>query len=333
MPSHFKFLDLSGYMFSGKAAVHDLIAELDGFSTPGNRVEFDLIRVKDGIADLESEILSWSPIRADAAARRFLKLVEKIGVGGTRLSRLITPGFGYTERYPKLIQRSREFIDAISVAAWDMYWPYHLLDMSRSEIFLFKIKRKLLGQQENVRYRLVSREFFYEALEIYLHDLLSEGIDPDVFHTIILNNAFEPFDPTRYLAYFENAKSIIVDRDPRDIFVCANLSSVGFNDQIAVYRRIAGAIDAQTFIQRIKTYRAHISNVASDRVLRMNFEDLVQDYEGTVDNIYRFLGVSSDAHVRRKEYFDPEKSSKNVGMWREYPDQQSIRMIEEAFFA
>ncbi len=333
MIKRFGFLDLSGYMFSGKAAVHDLIAEIDGFSTPGNRIEFDLLRVKDGIADLESALISWSPVRADSAARRFLNVVKKIGDGSTRLSRLTTPGFGYADRYPKLVQHSREFIDAITVAAWDMYWPYHLLDMSRLEILRFKIGRKLFGRHENVHYRLISRELFYEAVKIYLHDLLSEGIDRDSFHTIVLNNAFEPFDPTRYIAYFEDAKSIIVERDPRDIFVVANLPSEGFNDQVELYRRIAGAFDVQIFIQRFKTYRAHTSSIASDRILRLKFEDLVLDYERTVTTIYQFLGITANAHCRKKMYFDPAISSTNVGMWRDYPDQRSIRMIEEAYLA
>jgi hypothetical protein len=70
----FKILDLSGYLFSGKAAVHDLISEFEGFYSPGNRAEFDLLRVKDGVADLENAIHNWSPIRSDEAHGVFLKL-------------------------------------------------------------------------------------------------------------------------------------------------------------------------------------------------------------------------------------------------------------------
>ncbi len=121
MSTHFKVLDLSGYMFSGKGAVHDFISEIDGFYTPGNRVEFDLLRVKDGFADLENAVNgSWSPIRTDAAARRYLKVVRKMGHSSSGLDRLFATSFGYGSRYPDFVAKSEKFIDDITVAKWEM---------------------------------------------------------------------------------------------------------------------------------------------------------------------------------------------------------------------
>lgn len=76
---HYKFLDLSGYMFSGKAVAIDLIREFKGYDVPYYREEFPLIRIQDGIMDLEKALIDdWSPIRSDAAIKRFIKLITKL---------------------------------------------------------------------------------------------------------------------------------------------------------------------------------------------------------------------------------------------------------------
>lgn len=75
----YKFLDLSGYMFFGKAAAIDLIREFKGYYVPHYRFEFPLIRIQDGIMDLEKALIDdWSPIRSDIAVKRFRKLITKM---------------------------------------------------------------------------------------------------------------------------------------------------------------------------------------------------------------------------------------------------------------
>jgi hypothetical protein len=328
-----QILDLSGFMFSGKAAVHDLISEIDGIWTPGNRFEFDLLRVKDGVADLENAISSWSPIRSDAAVRRFLGVVRKMAARNTGLNRLFVPGFDYGKRYPNLIEATNKMVRDITKAEWPMFWPYHLLEMSPIEIACFKLIRKFKTSSNNTIYRLISGDQFIERLREYLEEILTYQIDNKKYHTIVTNNAFEPFNPLRFINYFHDARCIVVDRDPRDIYATANLYSSGFNDQLQIYNRIAGAFDVNTFIDRISVYRSNISRVASDRILFINFEDLIYNYEIVVNRIYNFLDISPEKHSKKFSKFDPEKSKKNIGLWRTLPDQDSIKLIERALIA
>jgi Sulfotransferase family len=259
-------------------------------------------------------------------------VAERMSGGKSFISRFTHPGFAYEDRYPNFLKKSTEFIDKLTVESWDMYWPYQLIEMSRLETAWFKARRKLFNRHENIKYRLISAENFYQKLKIYLETILLDSMSNPENHTLVLNNSFEPFDPIRFLTYFDNAKSIIVDRDPRDIFVFANLPSEGFNDKGELYRRIAGAFDVNVFIKRLKVYRNSTNDEISDRVLRIRYEDLVLDYASTSEVIYRFLNISPSLHVHRLRNFDPKESIKNVGMWRTYKDQKSIRLIEEAFF-
>ncbi len=332
MVDQFKFLDLSGFQFTGKAAVHDLISEFDGFFTPGQRVEFDLIRVKDGLSDLEDALINWSPIRSDAAIRRFLRVVARMSNGASGISRFFDPGFGYSKRYPNFVKRTQEFIDSLTKEKWEVYWPYHLIEMSRFQVFRFKILRKIFGDTTNMTYYLASEENFYKEIKSYLYDLLTNGVNSKKYHTIIMNNAFEGFNPAKYHKYFNHVKSIIVDRDPRDVFVIMNGYSLWSNDHYNSKRRRARQFDVKMFINRCNIYRAHRSQTLSDNILSLNFEDLIADYEQTVESIYHFLNISPNEHNQKMKYFNPNTSVSNVGVWKTYPDQQSIRMIEDALF-
>src|SRR4051812_20100113 len=115
------YLDLSGYMFSGKAAVTDILREFRGFHVPNYRSEFDLIRVAGGLADLAASVsFSWSTIRVDAAIRRFEHVMGVIARKPSGLRRLYREGFGYSERYPGVEEATRLFLKRITAASWPM---------------------------------------------------------------------------------------------------------------------------------------------------------------------------------------------------------------------
>ena len=70
-----KVIDVSGIGHSGKTAVTDILREVRGFHVHDNSFEFDLLRLPDGILDLEKALCdNWSPIRSDFAIKRFKQL-------------------------------------------------------------------------------------------------------------------------------------------------------------------------------------------------------------------------------------------------------------------
>ena len=74
-------------------------------------------------------------------------------------------------------------------------------------------------------------------------------------HTIVMHNAFEPFNPWRPIRYFHDARCIIVDRAPRDIYVTSLSYSEGFNDNPLIYNKISCAFDIERFIKRFLIYK------------------------------------------------------------------------------
>jgi hypothetical protein len=123
----------------------------------------------------------------------------------------------------------------------------------------------------------------------------------------------------------------VIDRDVRDIFVTGATHSDGFNDMVPIFSRISGTFDIEIFIKRQKILRSKTNYAHNNRVLRVQFEDLVVDYDNTVGTIISFLDINPDTHVRKFKQFSPEQSAKNVGLWKSAPEhlQEKINIIEK----
>jgi len=142
----YKFLDLSGYMFSGKSAVSDLIREFEGYYVTNYRFEFPLIRNQDGIMDLEKALVDdWSPIRSDVELKRFLKLITKMSGHKKRLFSLKEEeliSWNYQQLYSdKFYRYSMEYIESLidfKIKAW---WPYYEMCETFHEILNRRLKK------------------------------------------------------------------------------------------------------------------------------------------------------------------------------------------------
>ena len=55
---------------------------------------------------------------------------------------------------------------------------------------------------------------------------------------------------------------------------------------------------------------------AAPEVLKLQFEDLVYNYDASMERIYAFLGVTKAQHSAPKMHFDPAKSIQNTQLFR-----------------
>lgn len=317
-----KVVDLSGFGFSGKAAVIDLFREFRGYYVPDAEFEFALLRIQGGILDLETALCEdWSPVRSDAAIRRFKRLVRRLG----EKNRLLNPrswfaamGWNYEDVFAhRFFALSDTYVRQLVSASWRGSWPFPMADVCEHELFVRKLLRRLgVRRAYDFEVYLACPEDFVGITREYLSALLSSNVGPDVT-AIVLHNAFEPFHPQRALRFFADARAVIVDRDPRDSYV-----------QQRPHRHMG--VPVEEFILRYRTYRraARRFEDGDARVLRLRFENLVREYEQHVACVLAHLGETADVHVEPRRYFDPAVSSKNVGLWRTYPRQDEIERIQ-----
>ena len=311
-----KIIDLSGYMFSGKTAVSDILREFDCLHVPNYRIEFDLLRMPGGLIDLKHAVIDWSPVRSYAAVCRFDKLVNTLALSPRFPLKLYKTGFGYAKRYPNIVRLKDEFLRSIKVVEWDTPWPYADIDDGPLDTFIRKCYSKLsISKPRN--YFLVSKELFMQSAQKFIQGLLVDGNDGIQPNVVVTHNALEPFSPSDNVDLLgEDALSIVVDRDPRDIYATAITTQVDFNDNLQLYRQIAGAHDVEIFIKRYLSYRGNI-NINSERVLRLSFSDVVLNYSETLQKICDFSGLTLSQQTRKKEYFSPEKSIINLDIWKQ----------------
>ena len=111
--------------------------------------------------------------------------------------------------------------------------------------------------------------------------------------------------------YFDDPYAIIVDRDPRDIYL--------------IVKRISYLVgtfiphdDVRDYVDYYRIIRRHQED-DEKRVLRIRFEDLVYNYDDTVQTIERFLNIRN--HDRIGSHFKPEVSITTTNLKRVYPDE------------
>lgn len=319
----YKYVDLSGYGFSGKHAVIDLLREFRGYNVPHFAFEFLLLRIQGGLFDLEDALVNdWSPIRSDAAIRRFKRLVRRLAAKNSLLSPrslFEAVGWNYDHVYAgRFTALSERFIQQLVATSWVTDWPYPPADLNGSELFTRKVLRKLgVKTAMDFRVHLSLPENFVELAREYLDAVLSSNVAPGTT-TIVMHNAFEPFQPQRGLKYFNDIRCIIVDRDPRDTYV-----------QHLKQRSVA--VGPKEFVSRFRVFRraARRFFVEHPNILRIRFEDLIFTYDETVATILRHLGEPKDAHVSPRSCFDPAVSRRNVGIWRTHERMDEIDYIRQ----
>lgn len=324
-----RFVDLSGYAFTGKAAVIDLMREIEGCSVPSSEFEFALLRCNGGLIDLEHALVdAWSPVRSSEAIRAFLRLIHVYGGDRGLAARLTRHGHHYDCAFPGFTERSLAFIDSLVEFKWRGYWPFAAHAYTPLRLLTQKVVGRLgFGEMfyEVIYLSAPSREQFSDLSSSYLQDVLG-GAAREGQDLVVTHNAFEPFDPTRSLRFFRDGRAIVVDRDPRDVYVSA-MRYVGRMGRRGWPTATTGG--AAGFARRVQIERSRVRlERDDDRVLRMRFEDLVVDYESTVARILGFVGRDSSAHIQRGRYFDPGVSRAGVGAWKSYPDREAIRIIE-----
>lgn len=114
-------------------------------------------------------------------------------------------------------------------------------------------------------------------------------------------------DIKRNSQYVKNLKTILVTRDPRDLYVWAKSIDCEW-------------IAHDTVENFIRWYSATYKNVHFepdiDEYLVVRYEDLIWKYEKTVDRIEKYLNLKPEDHVSIKSCFDPSLSSKYTKLYK-----------------
>lgn len=308
-----KYISVAGYGSTGSSAVVNLLEEVEQcFVLKG---EFRFIQDPDGLADLYSNLKNfWGWNRSDAYIRRFLHYTNILG----RNPHYFQFGENFNKKLNnKFFQYRDEFLNEIIDTKWNGYWFYH--DYQENNpiiIFLERLKRysKRFGvSKETIRKMTKKSDTYFVRHDINLEKAIQNFIDKIFLEItsgtnkelLVLDQLILPYNTHIFNNLFGNLKQIVVNRDPRDVFLDA-----------MTYNAYPITKNINTFISFYESQLSREVIYNSDSLLKIQFEDLIYNYDITINEIFNFLEIDKKLHILKKTRLNPDISIKNTQTWK-----------------
>lgn len=314
-----------GFGSTGSSAVSDYLMEFNE-NMVLDQVEFVFPYAPDGLVDLEYHIMeknsrqSSSIYALERYKRMMLKRYARQMVKHTRINK------------EQLRKTTEEFIDSLIQVSW---LSYKSVDSGLwKRIFGFSImKQRIIPFVENrfgYSINVYPKEMvgisikpsnFYESAKKHMCEIL-EFMGADFSKNIVLDQPFSGNNPQASFPFFDDPYAIVVDRDPRDIYLFGikKLMSVGY------FMPVDNVENFVTYYRLMRDNQPYKDN--NDRILRVRFEDMVYNYENATEKIRLFCGLPENP--KPKSIFDPSLSIANTQLYKRYSEYESdIKYIEK----
>ncbi len=312
-----------GFGGTGSSVLTDLLSEYEGIQV-FDRFEFVIPYRVDGLEDLEYHLMKqYAKFESgDYAIKRFLAQARCYK----------TPFINKPCNGDKFYQLSEKFIESICQVRYRGTDTADVLSGNvLRNIFAFASKKVLMPKViEKIThkpsylwpcrdmYYAIEPENFYDEAKKYINSILL-AMGADLSKPICLDQPFEGNNPEQSFPFFEDPYAVIIDRDPRDLYLDAiyNKSPDG---------KFFPRTNVQDFVIYYRNMRKEKKN--SNRVLHMSFEALIYEYDKSVKAIEDFLHLGP--HTKPMSVFNPNKSINNTQTLRLHPENENdIRYIEQ----
>lgn len=324
-------VSVSGFGWSGSGAVLDLLREysdlevaFDGWNVDP---EFILIAEVDGIRDLEYHLTERpSRISSYLAIQRFRELVNSYNkymlVDQVFEGKLIEITEDYISKLVdfKLIGATyHEYYQTSPIVFKYNYLMTRLLHNRLSRTFFKDVYKKFLYEKVTDMYVSYKPCNFIEITKDYLERIFNYLWKNKDF-PLVFDQMLPADNPIPFMSYLEDAKCIVVRRDPRDTYILAKKI---YNSSIPIPTE---SVESFVDFYRKIVHETMIKDTPS--VLCIQYEDLIYCYNETKVKIEGFLGISCHANPKMK--FNPAISANNTQLYKKYKEYSAdIKIIEE----
>lgn len=315
-----------GFGATGSSVVTDYLKEFNNVTVKDD-LEFTYLTALDGLLYLERSVMDPYNRTGDsiAAIRRFQELVkrkkhsyEKHGLSSEVFE-----------------QSAEDFINAITMTKWhwtsrveNKGWRYSPTNILRKYMLkkVIPAKEKKLGHRftswpmEEVRLS-VRPDNFYEAAQKHVDELL-KGMGLDQNKIIALDQPFAGNNPQVCFSFCKDPYAVIVDRDPRDLYVFGKTKLMGKMHFFPIDR----VEDFIIYYRCLRKGQPYLQD--HPKILSIRFEDLVYEYDKTTTKLREFLHLPKNPHP--KSVFDPDLSIANTQVFKRFPQfADDVKKIEK----
>ena len=312
-----KVITTASYYGSGSSAVTDFISEFDGVKSLTSN-EFRFAHDPDGLSELEYNLVeNFNRHNSGHALKRYKKLVDYNSKH--LISKRYEPFFD--NRWKEL---SYKYIEELTDFSYPGFWQYDFYDKGAIYEFISKFPERVMHAtiwrnkpDKHLFFNKITtlasnpgEERFLKITRKYTTELL-KAANKENKPILMVDQILPSSNIERHMRYFDNMKAFVVDRDPRDQYLLAKYE---WNDSGVPH-------DVETFCKWFKYVRATKNKELydEDKVMFIQFEDLVYNYEETTKKIMKWINLSEKNHIRIKEYFNPDISIKNTRYWESHP--------------
>ena len=336
-----KVFTTASYYGSGSSAITDLLSEYKGIKTLDSNFECRIAYDMFGLSDLEYYLVENNHRHnSSTAINSFLRLCNIYGLDKKirlenytkyfpnfkvsvdtyirDLAPLSYKGGSHSDIYVK----SDSFICLLKIKEF-LYHKFHKFSVTNDDsTWLAKGITPYVRELKKLDYYITYPiDIFVEATQRFTENLFS-SVDMNGGDFLMIDQLVPASNTMRFIKYFKDLKVVCVDRDPRDIY---------YNEKKFWKGGIAPS-DPKLFVEWYKATRKHklLENDDEQKIMRIEFEDLIMDYDNICCKLERFLGLTSDMHIAPKSKLNPEISIQNIKKWKnDYNELCNLQYIKE----
>lgn len=315
-----KRIAVTGYYGTGSSAVVDLLSEVSNVKCAlGSRYEHTNLNCAGGLFDLEARLFHENSnyFNRDIALNDFYNEMLKqyrynFGWYGSYKKNI---GIKYLESVKELMSSISISIGKKSLAHTTKrrFSLYKAILQIAAKVF-FKRRYGVLGckyvyDKDPQRLLTASYEEFLDAARSFVSsyfECCQQGNNDMIYDHLIFPEQCGVVE--RY--FDDDFRLIIVDRDPRDIFISDKYfwSTAKFG-----FQKMPMPHDLEGFCDYWKAMHERTDKYYKQKnIMKVRFEDLVYDYEETVQRIFSFCEIDSTRHSKKMEIFNPNCSINNT---------------------
>lgn len=321
-----KIITCASYYGSGSSALTDLTAEYDNVKDLSN-FEFRFLHDLDGVSDLEFYLTEChNRHNSGHALKRFMKLC-KFNEGNFMSARYSQ--FFDNDDYQRI---TKDYINALIDFQYTGWWFYDLYDKGPKVYYLYQLFNHLFRKFFDNKICILKNEKTYashpnkskflEETRNYVSNLMC-ALNKENREYLEIDQIVPSSNMERVLRYFNDEIFVfVIDRDPRDIYTL---------EKYYWKERVCPSNDVELFCKWYKYAREAGIGLPSNnsRVVKLQFEDLVFNYENSVNMIEKVTGLQANNHGRKFNKFNPKRSVNNTRVWEKHNDREEIEFIEK----
>ena len=326
---------VTGYYNTGSSAVLDLLQEYRHVSMVpaiGRQYEHVVFYTSGGLFDLCTLLTHGnSPHTSDMVVNHFVQAMKRLNdydmVWFGSMKKLFGDGFSHlVDEFVSEIATSKKGETSEHIIS-SHFSPFKAVAQFAMKIFqhrhVVQYGRAYVRDGWPVYFSMPDEESLFAAVRKFTHGYFALFDTDDAPAVKLFDHLIWPQQIDEFSRCFnDDMKFIVLDRDPRDLFLISKYNSWRLNHAKPHY-----PTDPQVFVEEWK--RTHVARFSNPNAMQLHFEELIYDYDNAVRKIERFLGLKNEWHVAKGKHLQPEKSIENTQLFKLNDEwQQEVKPIE-----